>query len=70
MVLDNLHNKKSDFKPSNTEAIKRLCQIAKPFKNDCNNKTHSWFHLVKRKSEIDNIGVDEIIELIKILEKE
>lgn len=68
VILDNLYSKKSDFNPSNTKSIERLYQLAKPFKKDCNDKTHSLFHLVKRKKEIDDIGINEILNLIKNLE--
>jgi hypothetical protein len=69
IILNNLYNKRLEFNPSKIGAIERLKQLAKPFKKDCNNKTHSLFHLVKRKKEIDDIGINEILGLIKILEK-
>lgn len=70
VVLKNLFDQRSEFNPSNVKVIERLNQLAQPFKKNSNDKTHSWFHLVKRKKEIDDIGVDEIINLIKFLEKE
>jgi len=70
VVLKNLYDNKSSFKPASTKAIDRLNQLAKPFKNDCNDKTHSLFHLVEKRKEIDDIGINQIINLVKILEKD
>lgn len=47
----------------------QLCDLAKALKNDANNKTHSWYHLVEKKKEIDNLNLKAIIEIIKKLEK-
>ncbi len=69
LVLKNLYDNRSKFNPTKLKAIERLYQLAQPFKNDCNNKTHSLFHLVEKKKEIDDINVSQIINLIKVLEK-
>jgi len=67
VILDNLKSKKDDF-DLEKKAVERLVDKCKKLKDDANNKTHSWFHIVKSKSEIDNVGVQEIIELIKVIE--
>ncbi len=67
IVIDNLHRNKSSFSPKEVEVIGRLNQLVKPFKKDGNDKTHSWYHLA-RKKEIDEIGIEDILSLIKILE--
>ena len=63
VILDNLHNNGNEFPPSVFKAIERLIQKTRPFARDANDKTHSWFHIAT-KSELDNIGIKEIIDLI------
>ncbi len=69
VILKNLHNKKSDF-GTKIKAVERLYNLADKLKTETNNRVHSWYHLIKRKSEIDELDIPQIIELIKILEKE
>jgi hypothetical protein len=69
VVLGNLLKMKNDF-GTNVSAVDRFHQLAKPFKSDANDKTHSLFHLVKNKKELDDIGIKDIVELIGVLEKE
>lgn len=70
VILDNLFNNRDAFTPDGNKAIDRLNQLVKIFKKDTNDKTHSWFHIVKSPSEIDNLQTQTIIELIIFLEKE
>ena len=63
VILKNLHNNKNKFPPSVIKAIDRLIQKARPFAKEANDKTHSWFHIAT-KTELDNIGIKEIIDLI------
>lgn len=70
IVLKNLYDKKNDFDIDNDKIIERLYQKTKNMKDDANDKAHSWFHLVKTKSEIDEMDLQSIIELIKKLQKE
>ncbi|MFA4834145.1 MAG: hypothetical protein WC619_04870 [Patescibacteria group bacterium] len=67
-ILENLYKKRTSF-GADIKVIERLNQKTKPFKEDANDKAHSWFHLVKNKKEIDDIEIDTIVELIKVLEK-
>lgn len=67
VILKNLYDKRADFAPENT-AVERLYSHAKNLKNDANDKTHSWFHLVENSKEIENLNAKQIIEIIKILE--
>ena len=69
VILKNFKGKKDDFGSEN-KAVERLCDLAKALKNDANNKTHSWYHLVENKKEIENLNLKAIIEIIKKLEKE
>jgi hypothetical protein len=68
VILDNLKNKKDDFGSEN-KAVERLYSLSKSLKKDANDKTHSWYHLVENKKEIDNLNLKAIIEIIKKLEK-
>ena len=68
IILKNLKSKKNDFGSEN-KAVERLYDLAKALKNDANNKTHSWYHLVENKKEIENLNLKMIIEIIKKLEQ-
>ncbi len=69
VIIKNLKSKKSDFGTEN-KAVERLCDLAKVLKDDANNKTHSWYHLVENKKEVDDLNLKAIFEIIKKLEKE
>lgn len=69
VILKNLYDKRDDF-GTNNKAVARLYNLSKKMKDDTNDKTHSWFHLVERKAEIENLNAIQIIEIIKILEKQ
>ena len=68
IILKNLKSKKSDFGSEN-KAVERLYDLAKVFKVKANDKTHSWYHLVKNKKEVNDLNLEMIIEIIKKLEK-
>ena len=68
IILKNLYNKKDDFGSKN-KAIERLYQLARKFKDGANDKTHSWFHLVARPGELEDLQLQDMIELIKSIEK-
>lgn len=66
VILNNFYKKKVDFgikKP----IVEKLYKLAKELKGDANDKTHSWFHLVNRQKEVDDLELQKIIELIKKL---
>ncbi|MBI5933141.1 MAG: hypothetical protein HY867_05495 [Chloroflexi bacterium] len=65
VVLDNLFQKRSEFDSDKKEAIERLHQKLKPFKNDANDKVHSLYHIVENPNEIDDWNLDTIIALIE-----
>jgi hypothetical protein len=65
LLLKNLLEKKDDFGIEKSKVIERFYQRAKNFKDDANDKTHSWYHLVESKSEIDELKIQAMIELIK-----
>ncbi len=68
-ILKNLYDKRHEFEDDKIKIIERLYQKAKEFKNDANDTTHSWYHLIETKKEIDDLNIQTIIELIKKLEK-
>jgi len=68
VILKNLYDKRKEFDIEKESIIQRLYQKAKSFKDDANDKTHSWYHLVENKTEIDEINIQTIIELIKKLQ--
>ncbi len=68
IILDNLYKKRNDFGTEN-RAVERLYTLAKKLKDNSNHKTHSWYHLVKRKIEIEDLDINQIINIIKKLEK-
>lgn len=69
LIIKNLLDKKDDFDPSKNKAIERLYQLAKKYKDGANDKTHSWFHLVLNEKEFDELQLEDMIELIKRIEK-
>lgn len=67
VILDSLKSKKNDFGMQKT-IVERLCGQAKALKDNANDKTHSWFHLVEGQKEIDDLHLQTTIELIKQLQ--
>ena len=63
------YSKRNEFAVEKIEIVKKLHTQAKALKDNANDKTHSWYHLVETKKEIDDLGIQTIIELIKQLEK-
>ena len=70
VILDNLFTERNQFSDVGKSVIERLNQLVKPFKDDANAKTHSWFHIVKSASEINDWQLETIFQLIIKLEQE
>lgn len=68
VILTNLRNSISDFGPEN-KLVLRICQLAEGFKEDANDMVHSLYHIANKK-ELDEKGFQNILDLIKRLEKE
>lgn len=68
VILDNLYKKRNDF-VEEKKAAERLYNLAKPLKDNSNDKAHSWFHLVENDKEIDELNIKQIIGIIIKLEK-
>lgn len=64
VVLDNLFRKRTAFDHDKKEAIERLNQKLKPFKNDANDKAHSLYHVVEGPGEVDEWNLDTIFALL------
>lgn len=69
ILLKNLFDKRHSFEPSKIKAIERLYDKTKKFKDEANDSTHSWYHLIKSKAEIDALEIQTIFELIKAIEQ-
>lgn len=67
ILLKSLYDKRKEFGFEIAKAIERFYQKAKKFKDDANDKTHSWYHLVENKTEIDELNLQSMVELIKII---
>ena len=67
IIIDNLHKKASEFGPDK-KLLERILNKSKNFKDDANDKTHSWYHIVKYPRELDEKNVQDIINMISILE--
>lgn len=67
-ILGNLYIKREAFGPDK-KIVERLVQLSKKMKGDANDKTHSLFHIIKNKKELDDSDIQQIFELIKKLEK-
>jgi len=67
-ILSNLRKKASDFGPDK-KTLERLISLSEPFKDDANNKAHSWYHIVRNRSELDKKNIQDIIDIIVIIER-
>lgn len=65
VVLDNLFRSRNNFDHDIREAIERLHEKLKPFKNDANKKVHSLYHIVEGAKEVDEWNLDTIMALMK-----
>lgn len=63
VILSNLNKCSQDFGPDKT-LLQRIISYSKPFKDDANDKTHSWYHIVKSKKELDQHNIQDILDMI------
>lgn len=68
VILKNLFDKRHEFEPKHVKTIEALYKQALKFKDEANDATHSWYHLVEKEREIDDLKIQTMIELIKNLE--
>lgn len=69
VILKNLYKKRNEFELDDKKIIERLVAKVRKIKEAANDVAHSWFYIVKIKTEIDDLELQTIIELIKKLEK-
>jgi len=67
-ILSNLRKGAKDFGPDRV-LLERMLSRAEIFKDDANNKAHSWYHIVRSKKELDDTNFQDIIEMIVRLER-
>jgi len=68
VILKNFGEKSFSFAPDDV-LVKRIVKLSKEFKDDANDKTHSWYHLVVKKKELDDKNPQYILDLIEQLAK-
>ena len=68
IILKNFNKKSFSFAPDDV-LVTRIVTLCKKFKDDANDKTHSWYHLVSKKKELDDKNPQYILDLIEQLEK-
>lgn len=67
-ILKNLRTRTNDFGAEKI-LLERILTKADIFKDDANDKAHSWYHIVKRSKELEDAEVQTIIDMITTLEK-
>lgn len=67
-IITNLRKHSKEFGPDKN-LVERILNRANQFKDDANNKTHSWYHVVRIRKELDDTHVQDIIDMIVTLEK-
>jgi hypothetical protein len=67
-ILSNLRRHAGDFGAERT-LLERILAKADVFKDDANDKAHSWYHIVRRPKELDDAEVKSIIDMISTLDK-
>lgn len=66
-ILTNLRNHAVDFVPEKA-LLERILNLSEKFREDANNKAHSWYHIV-RKPELDATSIQDILRMISRLDK-
>lgn len=68
IVIKNIRKKSSDF-GVDKKLVERIADLTGILKNKANDNTHSWFHIIKNKAEIQEVHPQMVFELIFKLEK-
>jgi hypothetical protein len=63
VLLSALSERSGEFGPD-AKLAQRIVALAEPFKKDANDKAHSWYHIVKSPKELDELGVQDIVDLL------
>jgi len=67
ILLRNLRGSSKDFGPEK-KLVERICDKAEAFKDEANDMTHSLYHIVTNKKEIDDTEFQIILDMIQRLE--
>lgn len=67
-IIENLYDNRADFGIDDKKIIERLSPLVTQLKDNANDKTHSWYFIVKTRKELDDLNINTVIELIKKLE--
>lgn len=67
-ILSNLRRRTGEFGPDKS-LLERVLNRADFFKDDANNKVHSWYHIVRSRKELEDTHFQDIIDMIVKLEK-
>jgi hypothetical protein len=67
IIIANFRKKALDFSVDK-KLVEKIADSATLLKDKSNDKAHSWFHLVKRKAEVDDLDPQTLIDLIAQLE--
>jgi len=66
-LLKSLRSKKAEFE-MDKKLVEKILSSVEPFKEEADQKAHSWYHIVKTRAEIDSMGVQNILNLLYELE--
>lgn len=66
-ILSNLRRHSKDF-GTDKNLLERILSRSDKFKDDANNKVHSWYHIVRSRKELDDVHFQDIIDMIITLE--
>jgi len=62
-MIKNLKERLGGFDPDEKKLIQKILSLSENFKNDANDKTHSLYHIAKKK-ELDDADPRQILDLI------
>ncbi len=68
-IIKTLREKSKLFAPDEKKLVQRILQLSEQFKDDANDKTHSLYHLCKKK-ELEDKNPQDILNLISEFFKE
>lgn len=66
VLLRNLGDRSGEFGPD-AKLVERIIALATPFKKESNDRAHSWYYIVKNRSELDGMNVQDIVDLLEQL---
>jgi hypothetical protein len=62
-IIQNLKKRSTDFGPDK-KLLERALLKSEEFKDDANDKAHSWFHILKSPRELDDKNIQDIVDMI------